>query len=41
MGTINWLKKRLTEAGVKYRYISGEMPLKQRAEAIENFQQVG
>ncbi|GAQ77811.1 hypothetical protein KFL_000040120 [Klebsormidium nitens] len=39
MGTIDWLKKRLTEAGVTYRYISGDMPLKKRPQAIEQFQQ--
>jgi SNF2 family DNA or RNA helicase len=40
MGTIDWLKIKLTEAGVKYRYISGDMPLNKRAKAIEQFQQV-
>ncbi|GAQ84668.1 DEAD-box protein [Klebsormidium nitens] len=39
MGTIDWLKLKLTEAGVKYRYISGDMALNKRAKAIEQFQQ--
>lgn len=32
--TIEWLKVRLTQAGFGYRFISGSMPLKQRAKAI-------
>lgn len=36
--TVEWLKKRLTEEGFGYRTISGSMPLKQRAKAIEAFQ---
>lgn len=37
-GTLEWLKTRLTEEGFGYRTISGSMPLKQRAKAIEAFQ---
>ncbi|EFN56965.1 hypothetical protein CHLNCDRAFT_21780, partial [Chlorella variabilis] len=37
--TIEWLKTRLTQAGFGYRFISGSMPLKQRAKAINAFQQ--
>ena len=36
--TIEWLKVRLTAAGFGYRFISGSMPLKQRAKAISAFQ---
>jgi hypothetical protein len=36
--TIEWLKERLTAAGFGYRFISGSMPLKQRAKAIHAFQ---
>ena len=36
--TIEWLKVRLTAAGFGYRFISGSMPLKQRAKAINAFQ---
>eukprot|EP00887_Chlorella_sp_A99_P003475 scaffold7.g3475.t1 len=39
VSTIEWLKTRLTEEGFGYRYISGSMPLKQRAKAINAFQQ--
>ena len=35
--TIEWLKVRLTAAGFGYRFISGSMPLKQRAKAINAF----
>jgi hypothetical protein len=31
MSTIEWLKVRLVEEGFGFRYISGSMPLKQRA----------
>ncbi|PSC76011.1 helicase-like transcription factor isoform B [Micractinium conductrix] len=36
--TIEWLKEKLTAAGFGYRFISGSMPLKQRAKAIQQFQ---
>ncbi|KAI7843193.1 hypothetical protein COHA_003176 [Chlorella ohadii] len=38
VSTIEWLKTRLTAAGFGYRFISGSMPLKQRAKAIQQFQ---
>ena len=38
VSTIEWLKVRLTAAGFGYRFISGSMPLKQRAKAIAEFQ---
>ena len=37
-GTLEWLKTRLSEEGFGYRTISGSMPLKQRAAAIQAFQ---
>ena len=37
-GTLEWLKTRLTELGFGYRTINGSMPLKQRARAIDAFQ---
>lgn len=36
--TIEWLKGRLTREGFGHRHISGSMPLKQRAKAIQAFQ---
>jgi SNF2 family DNA or RNA helicase len=39
VSTIEWLKTALTAAGFGYRFISGSMPLKQRAKAINAFQQ--
>ena len=36
--TIEWLKIRLTREGFGHRHISGSMPLKQRAKAIQAFQ---
>ncbi|GAB4812994.1 hypothetical protein N2152v2_000040 [Parachlorella kessleri] len=39
MSTIEWLKVRLVQEGFGYRYISGSMPLKQRAKAIQAFQE--
>jgi len=36
--TIEWLKLRLTLEGFGHRHISGSMPLKQRAKAIQAFQ---
>ena len=38
MSTIEWLKTCLTQQGFGYRFISGSMPLKQRAKAISAFQ---
>lgn len=36
--TLEWLATRLVENGFSYRSISGSMPLKQRAKAIDAFQ---
>ena len=36
--TIEWLKARLTREGFGHRHISGSMPLKARAKAIQAFQ---
>ncbi|KAK9847690.1 hypothetical protein WJX84_004737 [Apatococcus fuscideae] len=35
--TIEWLKVRLTQEGFGYRFITGSMPLKKRAQAIADF----
>lgn len=36
--TIAWLKNEFKRKGINYRFISGDMPMKKRAQAIEAFQ---
>ncbi|KAH7307437.1 hypothetical protein KP509_22G058600 [Ceratopteris richardii] len=36
--TIAWLKNEFKNQGITYRFISGDMPMKKRAQAIEAFQ---
>eukprot|EP01018_Ginkgo_biloba_P003463 Gb_33548 [translate_table: standard] len=36
--TIAWLKNEFKKQGINYRFISGDMPMKKRAQAIEAFQ---
>ncbi|KAG0572879.1 hypothetical protein KC19_VG131700 [Ceratodon purpureus] len=38
MQTIAWLKVEFRKQGINYRFISGDMPMKKRAQAIEAFQ---
>ncbi|CAK9225479.1 unnamed protein product [Sphagnum troendelagicum] len=38
MQTIAWLKTEFKKQGINYRFISGDMPMKKRAQAIEAFQ---
>ncbi|KAJ7517354.1 hypothetical protein O6H91_21G020400 [Diphasiastrum complanatum] len=38
MQTIAWLKAEFKKQGVNYRFISGDMPMKKRAQAIDAFQ---
>jgi len=38
MQTIAWLKAEFKKKGINYRFISGDMPMKKRAQAIEAFQ---
>uniref|UniRef100_A0A7I4DZM6 SNF2 family DNA-dependent ATPase n=1 Tax=Physcomitrium patens TaxID=3218 RepID=A0A7I4DZM6_PHYPA len=38
MQTIAWLKAEFKKQGINYRFISGDMPMKKRAQAIEAFQ---
>jgi SNF2 family DNA or RNA helicase len=40
MQTIAWLKTEFKKQGINYRFISGDMPMKKRAQAIEAFQKV-
>lgn len=40
MQTIAWLKAEFKKQGINYRFISGDMPMKKRAQAIEAFQKV-
>jgi len=40
MQTIAWLKAEFKKKGINYRFISGDMPMKKRAQAIEAFQKV-
>lgn len=40
MQTIAWLKVEFKKQGINYRFISGDMPMKKRAQAIEAFQKV-
>lgn len=40
MQTIAWLKAEFKIQGINYRFISGDMPMKKRAQAIEAFQKV-
>ncbi|XP_024528527.1 DNA repair protein RAD5A-like [Selaginella moellendorffii] len=38
MQTVAWLKCQFKKQGINYRFISGDMPMKKRAQAIEAFQ---
>ena len=40
MQTIAWLKAEFKKQGINCRIISGDMPMKKRAQAIEAFQKV-
>jgi hypothetical protein len=35
-----WLKAELKKQGINYRFISGDIPMKKSAQAIEAFQKV-